>query len=1386
MTIPLSFFNFVFNVHKSFVIPLFASMVFTIGILLPKLADASPPPDPPPIYYKLNEGTLENGGAVHDPSSSPVLANSLVEFTATADPGYHFHEWIGHVKDQVSNSQEVKDNPVEIEVTKDTDYDAKFDENTITKIQYKDSDDTWQDLSESSSTPLVVFEGDTVEFRGVANYGNGFAKGKPDWSGTCEAGGSGEEISVTFREASEDTSDIKTLIAKALNIRTGYVYVTPSFEPEEEEPPYKPGCDESTPAGATPLNSYIDNRSGVFNEDFSVAGTGLQLYYMSNRVPVWNDGYSIDIFVPGASASTSPATIWISTEVTLTIAGRAIVRTFSQPNGGSGFTWTYKWDGLDSNGDVKYGPLTATVDIEHTPKYRHATTDILTNGTPITVSTSTIDIEHHPATNHVALGWSLGGHHHMRLSDKTRVYKGDGSVASNDSSTTTTFNDSNGLSYVFDGTDGRHLTTKHSDTGTTLLTFSYTDYSGTNLLTEIEDMFGNEITLQRDLYGKLTSITSVDDIVTTVTIDSENDLTKVSYDDPESTTGGTIDYTVVYADDGTDSIHLIDSVTDPESRVSSYVYDFDGRVIEATDGDGGEWFWVRSKGNNNSSVERTAFVTHDATPVVKKMTIADTYTAEGDRTTTTTMPNGEDFVSRVVKNGSSDTVESENPCGTDSDITYGTDSEYGYRMTTSVTTTLPSAGLDVTVDYARTYGTNTITNTSTVDGKTNTVVHDTSLDKVTYTSPEGRSAYSIYDDTTLQTEKVVIPEQYDTHYDYDTQGRLIAVSQGPDGDGSNTNDPFSVTTANRIVRVTYVASGDGKGNINTIEINNDSSTEVDYDYDSLGRLTSVTRADGEVISADLSKMGDVESLKLPTDTTATKDHDYTYDRRHTTDTYTTPKGYVYSADYNDDGSLKSSTSPTNTTTVNQDAGTAGYLDDAETEAATFIKGVLDNIDLPGSEGKISFTYTTNNKPNVISLDRNEDGTAEETVTFAYNGSVPTSVTFGGTLSQTLSTTYNDDDLSVNSATYAGVTKNFTYDDDGLLLTAGTFTINRGDDPLTTGVREYNTTGRVDYVTDGTFTVTPTYTNFAEVNALDYEISSTSKADWLLTLNDFGEITAKDDTVNGTTREYDYTYDDLGQLLTVKLGGTTVEAYTYDENGNRKTSTVSGVARTYTYDDDDRLLGWDGPDAGTAYDVSYAYDNSGFLTTRTEGSDVTTYDYSSSGELLKVELPNGDDIEYVHGVGGERLAKKVNGTITEKYLWSGINLLAIYNSSNTLVTRFEKGGMTHNGTHYYFTYDQVGSLRAIYNTSGVLQGEITYDSFGNELSNSLTGTLADIPLGFAGGYTDRDTGLVRFGFRDYDPDVGRWTAKDPIGFAGGDTDLYRYCYNNPVMYNDPVV
>jgi RHS repeat-associated protein len=50
--------------------------------------------------------------------------------------------------------------------------------------------------------------------------------------------------------------------------------------------------------------------------------------------------------------------------------------------------------------------------------------------------------------------------------------------------------------------------------------------------------------------------------------------------------------------------------------------------------------------------------------------------------------------------------------------------------------------------------------------------------------------------------------------------------------------------------------------------------------------------------------------------------------------------------------------------------------------------------------------------------------------------------------------------------------------------------------------------------------------------------------------------------------------------------------------------------------------------------------------------------------------------------------------------------------------------------------------------------------------------------------DRDTKLVRFGARDYNPSIGRWAVKDPIHFGGNDTNLYQYAAGDPINQFDP--
>ena len=84
------------------------------------------------------------------------------------------------------------------------------------------------------------------------------------------------------------------------------------------------------------------------------------------------------------------------------------------------------------------------------------------------------------------------------------------------------------------------------------------------------------------------------------------------------------------------------------------------------------------------------------------------------------------------------------------------------------------------------------------------------------------------------------------------------------------------------------------------------------------------------------------------------------------------------------------------------------------------------------------------------------------------------------------------------------------------------------------------------------------------------------------------------------------------------------------------------------------------------------------------------------------------------------------------------------------------------------------------STGVVVQRMDYDEFGNVILDTNPGFQ---PFGFAGGIYDSDTGLVRFGWRDYDPEVGRWTSKDPILFAGGDENLYGYVFGDPINFID---
>ncbi|PWQ94303.1 hypothetical protein, partial [Leucothrix arctica] len=190
--------------------------------------------------------------------------------------------------------------------------------------------------------------------------------------------------------------------------------------------------------------------------------------------------------------------------------------------------------------------------------------------------------------------------------------------------------------------------------------------------------------------------------------------------------------------------------------------------------------------------------------------------------------------------------------------------------------------------------------------------------------------------------------------------------------------------------------------------------------------------------------------------------------------------------------------------------------------------------------------------------------------------------------------------------------------------------------------------------------------------------------------------------DGNFNEYDYTYDDKRQLVNVALNGTTVEQYSYDANGNRTThsSTQRGISNQGSvYNVGDQLQG--------SGDTSYEYDADSQLSKKINTNGTTSYQYSSQGRLLEVETPS-QMISYLHNAFGNRVAKRVDGVITEKYLWLNKTLLlATYDGSDNLKQRFEyadghvPSSFVQDNQTYYIVTDHLGTPRAITNSTGVV-------------------------------------------------------------------------------------
>jgi RHS repeat-associated protein len=230
----------------------------------------------------------------------------------------------------------------------------------------------------------------------------------------------------------------------------------------------------------------------------------------------------------------------------------------------------------------------------------------------------------------------------------------------------------------------------------------------------------------------------------------------------------------------------------------------------------------------------------------------------------------------------------------------------------------------------------------------------------------------------------------------------------------------------------------------------------------------------------------------------------------------------------------------------------------------------------------------------------------------------------------------------------------------------------------------------------------------------------------------------------------------------------------------------------SYDEKDRIISY--IRSNEQINMTYSADDSFVKKQNTVTNVQTSYYISPLNPLQKVEIVTPTQtktITYLTDGELKRSAKLVNGIIKNYYLYDKQGrLVAELNPDQTLKSRFIYDANNHSpdlmidiasGERYNFIKDQLGSILSVLTQNNQSKQQLRYDVFGAVTQDTNPGFQ---PFGFAGGHYDFETGLVRFGARDYDADTARWLVRDPIRFAGGDSNLYGYCGNDFVNCVDP--
>lgn len=286
----------------------------------------------------------------------------------------------------------------------------------------------------------------------------------------------------------------------------------------------------------------------------------------------------------------------------------------------------------------------------------------------------------------------------------------------------------------------------------------------------------------------------------------------------------------------------------------------------------------------------------------------------------------------------------------------------------------------------------------------------------------------------------------------------------------------------------------------------------------------------------------------------------------------------------------------------------------------------------------------------------------------------------------------------------------------------------------------------------------------------------------------GDIKKRETILKDKFFAADYDYNALLQLTLEK--SNIEHHYSYDSIGNR----LKRDGSSYKINELNELIEAEGK--------AYTYHPNGNIATKTLKGNTWTYQSNPLNQIVSVKDADQNMVSFTYDLTGKRLSKRIDakgkkskilrffyldeteiGCVDEKGIIVELKIPSNPNNSESPCIAIEAKREI-----YVPMYDLQGNIVCLLDhTNRKVVESYRYSIYGeeeitNQAGKTVSNSLVGNPWRYRGKRVDKETGLIYFGYRYYDPEIGRWVSPDPLGTIDG-PNLYAFVHNNPLKYVD---